>query len=88
MTLDCMRNTIAAELVLSPDLPSTLQEERRGLVNIVQHFCTSTEFQQVTLKASLLAESVAMATPWWEAVLYLPDPPFLFGGGSGYARLL
>ena len=24
-----------------------------------------------------------MASPWCEAVLYSPDPPFLFGGGSG-----
>ena len=24
-----------------------------------------------------------MASPWSEDVLYSPDPPFLFGGGSG-----
>ena len=24
-----------------------------------------------------------MVSPWCEAVLYSPDPPFLFGGGSG-----
>ena len=24
-----------------------------------------------------------MASQWCEAVLYSPDPPFLFGGGSG-----
>ena len=24
-----------------------------------------------------------MASPWFEDVLYSPDPPFLFGGGSG-----
>ena len=24
-----------------------------------------------------------MASPWCGAVLYSPDPPFLFGGGSG-----
>ena len=28
-------------------------------------------------------ESIAITSPWCEAVLYLPDPPFLFGGGSG-----
>ena len=38
--------------------------------------------QQETSKASLLAESIATASPWYETVLYLPDPPFLFGGGS------
>ena len=29
-----------------------------------------------------------MANPWSEDVLYLPDPPFLFGGGSGYETTL
>ena len=24
-----------------------------------------------------------MASPWSQDVLYSPDPPFLFGGGSG-----
>ena len=42
-----------------------------------------TEAQQETSKASLLAESIAIASPWCEAVLYSPDPPSLFGGGSG-----
>ena len=37
------------------------------------------EVQQATLKALLLAESIATASPWCEAVLYLADPPFLFG---------
>ena len=35
-------------------------------------------------ETKLLAESIATASPWCAAVLYLPDPPFLFGGGSGY----
>ena len=30
-------------IVSSPDPPSTLQEERGGLVNIVQHFCISAQ---------------------------------------------
>ena len=42
-----------------------------------------TEAQQETSKASLLTESIAITSPWCEAVLYSPDPPFLFGGGSG-----
>ena len=42
-----------------------------------------TEAQQETSKASLLTESIAIASPWCEAVLYSPDPPFLFGGRSG-----
>ena len=37
----------------------------------------------MTLKAQLLAESIATASLWCEAVLYSPDSPFLFGGGSG-----
>ena len=115
----------ARALVSSPD-PHQHSKRRRGLVNIVQHFCTSMEFQwhisdwliwqlshctgfpttnhlallitplqtylahlqfaeaqKATLKAELLAESIAIASPWCEAVLYSPDPPFLFGGGSG-----
>ena len=42
-----------------------------------------TEAQQETSKAWLLADSIATAISWCEAVLYSPDPPFLFGGGSG-----
>ena len=47
-----------------------------------------TEAQQETSKASLLAESIAIASPWCEAVLYSPDPPFLFGGGSGNKTIM
>ena len=31
-----------------------------------------------------IAFSIATASPWCEAVLYLPHLPFIFGGGSGY----
>ena len=28
-----------------------------------------------------------LSFPWCEAVLYSPDSPFLFGGGSGYETI-
>ena len=31
----------------------------------------------------LTVESIAVASRWCEAVLYSPDPPLVFGGGSG-----
>ena len=58
---------------------SYLPREKGHLVNIVQHFCTFTEFQW---------QSIATASPWCEAVLYSPDPPFLFGVGSGCETIL
>ena len=86
-----------------------------GLVNIVQHFCTSMNFSSTIWLAGLvvispvlgfliinhLAVLIALSRPTYvahlhldfqdlflatscEAVLYSPDPPFLFGGGSGF----
>ena len=48
----------------------------------------SSHFLQTYLPHLQLAESIATASPWCEAVLYSPDPPFLFGGGSGYKTTL
>ena len=40
-------------------------------------------FWSPAINFKLLAESIATASQWCEDVPYLPDPPFLFGGGSG-----
>jgi len=53
------------------------------LITPLQTSLAHLQFTEETSKAWLLAESIATASPQCEDILYLPDPPFLFGGGSG-----
>ena len=72
--------------IISPVLGFLTTNHLALLITPVQTYLTHLQFaeaQKATSKAELLAESIATASPWCEAVLYSPDPPFLFGGGSG-----
>ena len=75
--------------VLSSLIPRPLQPSKRkeGL-SFTHHTFTdllSTLYNLLKPSKQLLkGGSIATASPWCEDVLHSADPPFLFGGGSGY----